>query len=201
MKIAVLSDQHGSLPTIPKCDLMVLSGDLTGGNPRGPRDQSDWYWYHWLATDFAEWTEGAPYTVAVAGNHDTCLEQDSPYPIPNFTYLRDSGCEFGGLKFWGTPWVRKWDTLAFNATDEEMGRQFDLVPRDTDVVVCHMPPFGAGDADGRGHCVGCKWVARTVQRVRPKLLTCGHIHEGRGVYDLYGTRVVNAAREFVVVEL
>lgn len=28
MRIAILSDQHGILPRILECDLMVLSGDL-----------------------------------------------------------------------------------------------------------------------------------------------------------------------------
>jgi Icc-related predicted phosphoesterase len=200
--VAIIADQHGNLPPIPPCDLLIVSGDITGSNPHGPRDRSDDYWRMWFNVEWMGWRSGVP-TIAVAGNHDTCFEHCNPPNIDNFYYLCDSGCEFHGLKFWGAPWVRKWDSLAFNITDEEMTAKFGMVPLGTDVVVCHMPPLGAGDLT-RGltaYQVGSPAIADMVRRVKPRILTCGHIHEGRGVYDLDGTTVVNAAGGFVEIEL
>lgn len=202
MKVAVISDQHGSLPPIPSCDLLVVSGDITGGNPNGQRDDSDDEWLDWFGLKWMKWRSEV-FTVAIAGNHDTCFERSGPADTDNFRYLRDSCCEFGGVTFCGLPWVRKWDSLAFNITDEEMREKFERVPIGTDVVVCHMPPLGAGDIPNgnNNHRVGSPAIANMVRRIRPKLLTCGHIHEGRGVYYLHGTMVVNSAQGFTEVVL
>ncbi len=206
MRIAILADQHGSLPPIPECDLLLLSGDLTGGNPHGPRDHSEDRWWRWLQNEFAAWLQVAPFTIATFGNHDTAIERGVPV-VPKCQFLMDSGCEFGGLKFWGAPWVRKWDPLGFCLSDEELEKKWALVPKGTDILVCHSPPLGGGDMKpGTGrppekHHVGCKWLAHTIQRVQPKLLTCGHIHEGRGIYNLYGTTVINSALDFTIFDL
>ena len=200
MKIAILADQHGELPPIPPCDLMILSGDITGGPDhvcgQWRPDLSDWKWREWLATDFARWVQGAPMTVAIAGNHDTAVQQFGFPVLNNLHYLRDSGCEVGGLKFWGTPWIKQWDDLAFNLNDRGRAIKLDMVPDGTDVLVCHMPPFGIGDLVG-GKPAGCCFVLNAINRVKPRLVTCGHIHEGRGMYRWGETTIVNAARGFV----
>lgn len=205
MKVAVISDQHGNLPPIPKCDLLIVSGDITGANPYGYRDESkaiDDYWQKWFYREWMVWRAGIP-TVAVAGNHDTCFEFCGPPDIDNFHYLCDSGCQLAGLNFWGVPWVCQWDNLAFNTSDCGMRTVFSYVPHGTNVVVCHMPPLGYGDIpkDITTHHVGSIAITNMVSRVKPRLLTCGHIHEGHGIYDMNGTTVVNAACRFVEVEL
>src|SRR5271165_3079350 len=105
MRIAILADQHGELPEIPSCDLMILSGDLCGGpeyiNGKWCPNLSDGFWAEWLCGTFTEWVRGAPYTIVVGGNHDTTMESIG---IPNgLTILLDSGCEYAGLRFWGAP--------------------------------------------------------------------------------------------------
>lgn len=202
MKVAVIADQHGRLPTIPPCDLLIVSGDITGANPYGPRDNSESYWQEWFNSEWMSWRAHVM-TIAVAGNHDTCFQFVSPLNIDNFIYLCDSGCQFGGMMFWGSPWIRRWDALAFNLDDDYMEDRFSRVPYGTDVIVCHMPPFGAGDLvdAATNHHVGSTAIEKMVRRVQPKLLACGHIHQGRGVYIIGRTKVVNAACEFVEVEL
>lgn len=204
MKIAVLSDQHGSLPEIPPCDLMVISGDLCGG----PHyefghwwpEYSNEKWLEWLLCKFAKWCEGTP-TVCVAGNHDTAIARFGFPEMKNVTYLQDSSAEINGLKFWGSPRTRWFDGLAFNVPEKEMPSVWAAIPEGTDVLVCHMPPTGVNACVPRAGDVGCPHLNAAVQRVRPRLLTCGHIHQGRGIYDLHGTKVVNAAGAFFTVDL
>lgn len=55
------------------------------------------------------------------------------------------------------------------------------VPEDTDILVTHGPPLGLHDMVALGNeRVGCPWLLKALERVRPRLHVCGHIHEGFG---------------------
>jgi Icc-related predicted phosphoesterase len=206
MRIAIIADQHGSLPTIPECDLLIVSGDLTGGNPLGPRDDSDERWLSWLRNEWAAWaSKGAPFTIAVGGNHDTCLEQCSNATIQfnrqAIKILCEDWFEFRSLRIWGAPWVKKWDALAFNLPEPELEKKWSMIPADTDILVCHGPPFGRGDYVPNCGPQGSPSLRQAIEIIQPKLVTCGHLHEGRGEYRLGNTRIINAACGFVEIDL
>lgn len=50
-----------------------------------------------------------------------------------------------------------------------------------DIVMTHGPPKGLLDWCPRGGNVGCPHLLRALQRSRPLLHVCGHIHEGNGM--------------------
>ena len=85
---------------------------------------------------------------------------------------------------------------------KELAEVYAKIPDDVDVIVSHQPPYGYGDrvpdkyivfqADGDAH-VGSKELLRTIDRVRPKFVICGHIHDGRGEYQHRETRILNVA--------
>lgn len=196
VRLALLSDQHGSLPCIPECDLVVLAGDLCGGwRPV----LSDDYAAEWLRTRFADWLNGGPPAVVIAGNHDTVIQSRGFPTLDRVAYLQDSDAVVCGLRFWGSPWIKEFDRLAFNATEGQLAEKYSRIPNDVDVLVSHGPMYG--------HCdffhehLGSRALLGAVQRVQPKLLVCGHIHEGRGASKLGITRVVNTATAFTVVDL
>ena len=205
MKIAIIADQHGELPEIPKCDLMIVSGDVCDGpafmDGQWRADLSDLYWASWLREKFVPWTRKAPRTIMVGGNHDTALEkfglgcEDGQISI-----LEDSGCEYGGLYFYGAPWIVQFDNLAFNLPESELRNHWAKIDR-ADVLICHGPPKGYGDRTQDNQHVGSPSLTEAILRVKPKLVTCGHIHEARGIYDLQGTKIVNSARAFTLVDL
>lgn len=205
MSIAIIADQHGTLPLIPQCDLMVVSGDMCGGpdhdGAQWRSDLSDGRWREWLQNEFMDWARQAPRAIIVGGNHDTCLTQGRLVLPPTVFYLCDSGVEIGGLRFWGAPWVKKWDMLAFNLSEPELEEKWAMIPADTDIVVCHGPPFGAGDYVANCGPQGSPSLRAAIERIQPKLVTCGHIHEGRGEYRIGNTSIINAAGGFVEVEL
>ncbi len=71
------------------------------------------------------------------------------------------------------------------------GENVTLEPHENMVVVSHDPPFGAGDLSWIGP-VGSQDFLRAIQKLRPQFWLCGHIHEGRGVFKVGRTTVVNA---------
>jgi Icc-related predicted phosphoesterase len=112
--------------------------------------------------------------------------------------------EIDGIKIWGTPWQPYFYNWAFNAPENNGERflkeKFDLIPDDTDIVICHGPPYGYGDRVGdqrdlRAERVGSRAMTARLRDVNPRLMVCGHIHAGTGDYKLHGkqTRIINAA--------
>lgn len=194
MRINVLADMHGELPVLPPCDLLILSGDITNGNQHGPRCGDEMKWRDWLFGEFADWLDRQEYWLAVGigGNHDTVFEVWPELP-KGIKYLQDSGCEFAGLKIWGHPWIPQFDGLAFNLGLEQRGMKIARIPADTDILVSHGPPHGISDSVD-GMSVGCQALRWFIDENSPALVTCGHIHEGRGLYPVGKTMIINAAR-------
>ncbi len=212
MKIIALSDLHGNLPEqLPACDLLLLAGDLC------PLQSHDFaFQAGWLDTEFREWLyeQKARRIVGVAGNHDFVFER-APHLLPRdlpWRYLQDAGFNWNGVKIWGTPWQPWFWDWAFNGDPERLQRQWRLIPDETDILVVHGPPFGYGDGipenlspqppspDRRGgqggsgsgvRHAGCPWLLERIQEIKPKLVVFGHIHEGRGEWQLGPTRLAN----------
>ena len=189
MRIAAVADLHGNLPEVPECDVLVICGDL------GPPT----YRYHhdpeaaelWLRSRFLVWclAQPAKHVVCIAGNHDYVLED---YPevlgstgVDRFHYLQDSGCEIGGVKFWGSPWTPSFNGWAFMDDDDELLAKFERIPLSTEVLMTHGPPWGSGDRNSGGKRCGSKSMFTTLRSAfsvgfHPAWHFFGHIHEGHG---------------------
>lgn len=192
MLICAVSDLHGTLPDVPPCDLLLVGGDVCPLNDHHPAAQAEW-----LDTAFRAWLDRVPanHVVGVCGNHDFVFQQ-LPEALPTglrWTYLQDSGCEVLGLKLWGTPWQPWFFDWAFNLYEPELKAKWDLIPDGTDVLVLHGPPRGYGDEVARGERTGSPSLLERIRRVRPKLAVFGHIHEGRGEWNLDGTVLANVS--------
>jgi predicted phosphodiesterase len=194
MKIVAMSDLHGQLPRhVPVCDLLLLAGDLTPVTNHGLNFQRDW-----LDGEFRFWLKRLPVRkiIGIAGNHDLIFEH-APEKVPRdlpWTYLQDSGTTWEGLRIWGTPWQPWFWDWAFNGNPERLQRQWALIPNDTDILIVHGPPRGYGDgvpeASGVRLC-GCPHLLSRITEIQPRLVVFGHIHEGRGDWQLGKTRVAN----------
>ena len=191
--VVAVSDLHGTLPEIPRCDLLLIAGDITPVTNHGLAFQAEW-----LDTVFRAWlnTVAAGTTVFVAGNHDFVFEQ-APELVPRdlpAVYLQDSGFVWEGLKIWGTPWQPWFFDWAFNLQEPELKAKWALIPADTDILVVHGPPFQYGDGVPSRHGVrytGSPSLLERIQTVRPRLAVFGHIHEGRGEWRLGETVLAN----------
>lgn len=196
MRIAALADLHGHLPDTPACDVLVIAGDVT---PTTDHDSA--FQARWLRDTFAPWLERQPAgaAVGIAGNHDFVFER-APELVPDlpWTYLEDSGATIGGVSFWGSPWTPWFFGWAFNAPEGDLDETFlheryAPVPADTDVLVIHGPPSEFGDLTTRGQHVGSVAELELIDRIGPRLAIFGHIHEGRGAWEIGATRMANVS--------
>jgi Icc-related predicted phosphoesterase len=194
MRIIAVSDLHGQLPDIPSCDLLLLAGDLCPVENHDLRFQSEW-----LDTDFRRWLSAVPARkiVGIAGNHDMIFQDAShllPHDLP-WTYLQDQETKWEGLRIWGTPWQPWFFNWAFNAQPQQLQAVWHKIPEDTDILIVHGPPLGYGDGvpqrNGEVRHCGCPFLLQRIEEVRPRLVVFGHIHEGRGQWQLGDSTLAN----------
>jgi Icc-related predicted phosphoesterase len=201
MKILTISDTHNQHSSIPSrfinnedgsIDTIIHAGDMTS---RGYKSE---------VLLFLNWFGNLPFKnkILIAGNHDFWFEEatntevkDTLSYFDSIIYLRDSGVEIDGIKFWGSPvqpWFYDW---AFNKAGETIKPHWDMIPLDTNVLVTHGPIKGFLDMTMGGESVGCPYLRDRVAELKDlKLHVCGHIHEGYGRFETgNGVILVNAS--------
>lgn len=219
-KIVCISDIHGNLPsTLPLGDILIIAGDICP-----IFDHSFAFQKLWLETNFTDWLHQTqkriPNIVYIAGNHDFAFEKaDLTQPSwinwgctqkdirlgKGIFYLQDSGIKIGNLNIWGTPWQRRFFDWAFNLDEPELAKKWNLIPNNTNIIVCHGPAYSYGDAVAPrpGTYDETKWpevehvgspsMLAKLDEIQPKLYVCGHIHAGYGVKQHGNTVMVNAS--------
>jgi len=195
MIIDCISDLHGKYPTLEGGDLLIVAGDLTARDLETEMELFDYWLYQ----------QKYNAKIVIGGNHDNVLQQKR-LNLQFGTYFEDSGCSFNGFKMWGSPWTTRFKgmnphCMAFTVdTDKELAEKWALIPEDTDILVCHSPAYALFDAVECGdkiEFVGSPSLRHTLERIKPKLFVCGHIHEGYGhmIFKHVGmdTHYVNAS--------
>ena len=210
MKIVAISDQHGFLPDIPACDLLIVAGDQCPDYPSGAmervgsgpqiKNQRRWFETVWMT-----WRRKQPAALCLVtgGNHDYALEvlgePRAQTPLGDNTVLcEDCLYRVGDLRVWLTPWSTQFRDWAFMATEEEVVQKYQAIPAGVDILVSHQPPAMVGDRfvdvkTKKVEHLGSKVLRAAIVRVQPKVVVCGHIHSGRGVGPIGPTQVYNVS--------
>jgi len=143
-------------------------------------------------------------TVLVCGNGESDSELgDACAGWPSAHVLHGTGVEIEGVPFWGlggaVP-VTPFGSWSYDLSEAEADALLLDCP-DGAVLVTHSPPFGHVDEAGGQH-LGSRAVLAAIERTRPRLVVCGHIH-GWWERESYvrDTRIVNAGPRGVWVEL
>ena len=84
------------------------------------------------------------------------------------------------FKVFGSPYSPRNGTWAFGYIPEQASALWDQIPLDSDVVITHTPPKYHCDESESRAAIGCDVLRQTMWRVRPSLVICGHVHNGRG---------------------
>ena len=226
MKLGIFSDTHNyhqswydNLDSDVKkefdsADALIFTGDCT--NVGSAHD----------VHNFLEWFNHRPnpYKIMIAGNHDFFFDTDEipknkrhiPVDVsvvaavlcqyPKVTYLCNAdikiskstdGGESESVRIWGSPMSKWFHDWGFNRhPGEDIKRYWDMIPKDTDVIMTHGPVYGIADVCPQGNKlinVGDKDLLDAVHRINPKVFCCGHIHEGYGVTTRDETTFVNGS--------
>ena len=143
--------------------------------------------------------------VLVPGNGESADELRAAAAIwPTAHVLHAQGCDIDGVSFWGvgggipvTPfgdWSYDFDEGQAEAMLEGCG--------EGGVLVVHSPPLDTVDMDTTGQTRGSRTIRACVERCRPQLVVCGHIHSDWGKSVILGSsRIVNAGPAGKVIEL
>lgn len=185
MRIAAISDIHGQyVPDLPDdIDIAIIAGDCTARDTPAQ-------WRH-----FALWMETLPcaHKILVAGNHDGMLTESEGTLswnsrimswMPSVTYLEDSGIEIQDIKFWGFPWTPMYCDWNFMLEEDEMEKQCQLIPDDTNVLISHGPAKRCLDQVANYRWAGCEKLRDRIYELNElKVHIFGHIHECGGEYQ------------------
>ena len=115
---------------------------------------------------------------------------------PGAHVLHGQALEIGGADFFGLgggvpPTPFPW---SFDLTEDEAAAKLESCPEGA-VLVVHSPPRGYLD-EVHGRHLGSRSVLEAIERKRPRLVLCGHIHQCWGGEVAIGTTpVVNVGPE------
>jgi hypothetical protein len=205
MRFLCITDIHSNLRQFekilakePKADLLVIGGDFTNfGRP----PEVD----HFLNLAQAHTRQ----VLAVAGNCDS--PQIDQHLVDRGVSLHGRGLRLGDLGFFGVSAMPPWKGNMYEFSEEELDSflaagfaQVEDSPKL--ILIPHCPPRNSVvDRNSFGANVGSTAVRNWVDKVKPVLVICGHIHEARGQAKIGDTIVVNCgpAREgnYVITEV
>jgi Icc-related predicted phosphoesterase len=185
LKAVIISDTHRLHDSInlPDGDLLIHCGDFSNSGSLNDVES------------FLKWFGKQPHKIklATAGNHDRWIEANvgkAQIMFHSFgiKLLINESITIDGIKFYGSPYTPEFLNWAFMYNRNEAHKIWDRVPKDTDVLISHGPPYGILDHiidyhDGPKH-IGCSVLLETIKSISPKFALCGHIHEGYGQYKL-----------------
>jgi uncharacterized protein len=189
MRIYAAADIHGRKKKLEKirynieknrCAILVLAGDIC--------DRKD-------MERIMDFINDMPVPVfAVRGNVDHASMVDMADSCSNINLLHRRSLDVNGVSFVG---VSGTVSVPFRSRigirESETAEKVSLLVSRETILIAHPPPWGVLDkAFGIFHS-GSLTIEAIVVEKQPRVLICGHIHEGRGFAMLGQTVVVNSA--------
>jgi Icc-related predicted phosphoesterase len=185
MKILAVADIHGSqyrlnsvLDNILRYspDIVVICGDIT---QFGPGE---------VAINFLN--QIPIETLAIPGNIDTS-EVGSAIDKSKAENIHLKKVIKNGFSFVGIGG----DTISSNCViteKEEKKTIYEIIDNKT-ILVTHVPPYKIQDKVYIGYHIGSRELKDIVEKNKPQLVLCGHVHEDPGVTTFNNTVVVNCS--------
>jgi len=199
MKLLLFSDLHCDLDACVELveksnqvDMLIGAGDF--GNLRRNID-----------TTINALCKITKATVVVPGNSESYDElRAACLNWPSAIVLHGSKTNINGQTFYGigggipvTPFGSwSWDFNEYQAS--VLLKDFPSQA----ILVSHSPPKGILDRSSSGQSLGSSAIKEVLEKKKPKLLVCGHIHESCGQSKVFGESIViNAGPKGIFWEL
>lgn len=186
MKILAFSDLHGNakaaktiVAASAAADLVIAAGDFCNFQMSLPES-------------LALLTEIPCPILAVSGNHETVETLTAAAP-PQMTVLHGQSTEIGRLTIFGLGYgIPGQPTQSWSAdlTEQQATEYFDECAT-ADIIISHSPPKNLADRIYTGAHVGSTALRTATERLKPRYLLCGHIHEAWGQTGAIGETLVH----------
>ena len=180
LKIVCVSDTHSKQNElkIPKCDLFIAAGDLIN-NKEGEKE----------IKLFNEWVENieSKNKIIIAGNQDNYLANNKSkikeiFPSVNYLEYNSFQLKDSNILIYGAPCILRRNFFisgnAFSLSGEDMKKQFEKIPSNSDILVTHVPPYEVLDLSYKNKHLGSKLLRNEIcNRIHPKIHIFGHNHD------------------------
>ncbi|HII64119.1 TPA: hypothetical protein HA280_01215 [Candidatus Woesearchaeota archaeon] len=200
MKILASSDIHGDARAAEQLaeqaekenvDLVVLCGDLT---------------YAESSTDgiVGPFVKRKKKVLLIPGNHETVATADFLAEVYGATNLHGYSIMCKGVGLFGCGGAN----IGLHQLGE--GEIMDLLEKGYErireakkkIMVTHVHPTGSLSERFSGFFPGSEGVRKAIERFRPDILLCGHVHEAEGIEEVIGkTKIFNVGKKGKIIEI
>lgn len=200
MKILAASDIHGDTRLVQKLaqqasdenvDLVVLCGDLTQA------EQS---------TDnlIGPFVKLGKKVLLIPGNHETVATTDFLAQVYGVTNLHGYSIQIGDVGIFGCGGA---EVGPFPTEDKEI---YELLLKGHEkiknakkkIMVTHAHPMGTKMEHFSDFVRGSEAVKKAIEKLKPDIMFCGHVHEAQGIEEKMGdTTVINVGKNGKIIEI
>ena len=187
IKIVCISDIHSSTKNleIPKCDLLVIAGDLINNRDGEKELKSISKWLDTLE---------CKNIIIVGGNHDVYLEKNKSKIskiFPSAVYLEYNSFQLkdSNINCYGAPCTLRRNLFylgnAYSIKGDQLKKEWEKIPDNTDILITHVPPYDILDLTYKNQHIGSKWLRNEIcNRIQPKIHIFGHNHDSQDSFAL-----------------
>jgi Icc-related predicted phosphoesterase len=191
MKICAISDSHGCEIDIPKCELLIIAGDIS------TLGDIDWFTDRYIPYLM---TQEFNKCLLVFGNHDDDIHMNKNWSkiektLPDkIKVLTNESYIYKGIRFYGSPHCRYISGFRNTMSESILKSIFSNIPLDTDIIITHSPPYGIGDVpQGESFHLGSSSLLDKVKVIEPSYHIFGHIHTGEKYTRIGKTKYLNVS--------
>jgi len=200
MKILAFGDIHGDVGLAKKLaekaekenvDLVVICGDIT---------------YAERSTEniIGQFAKKKKKVLLIPGNHETIATADFLAQLYGATNLHGYSVKYKDVGFFGAGGA---NIGLFQLKEDEiyalLMKGFEKVKdAKTKIMVTHVHPSGTLMEKMTQFFPGSSGVRRAVEKLKPDILLCSHVHEAEGLEEKIGnTRVINVGRSGKIINI
>ena len=199
MKILAASDIHGDTQLVKRLaeqaknenvDLVVLCGDITQAEESTDN----------LIGPFAALGKKV---LLIPGNHETVATTDFLAEVYGVTHLHGYSIQIGDVGIFGCGGA---EVGPFPTDDKEiytlLNKGFEKIKNvKKKIMVTHVHPKGSKIEGFSNFVEGSVSVKKAIEKFKPDLMLCGHVHEAHGIEEkIGGTTLINVGKHGKIID-